>query len=143
MTPADRVLRIHVHPLFEGASDREVARAAEVPRAFAREERQRIDAERDVARVLARADRLRELDGFTGDAVAYLESLLDRATIARTRKLLKTLERVAALPVPPTKSNGGARPPEQSRGASLPRNREGGLSRDDRGSHVEGRRAHR
>jgi hypothetical protein len=140
---ADRVLRVHLHPMYEGASDREVARIAGVTREFARDERQQIDAERGIAELIGRADELRALDGFSGDAVAYLHSLLDRATMARTRRLLKTLERVAALPVPPTKSNGGARPPEQPRGASPTRNGDGGPSQDARGSKVTGLGAYR
>jgi hypothetical protein len=135
MTDADRVMYWHLHPLFVGASDREVARAARVRPEYAREQRHQVDHERGMAALLERADALRVLDGFEGDAVAYLESLLGRALVAHSRSLRKRLERQTARSASPNPLRGGARPPEQSRGASPTRNGDDGRGR---GSKVTG-----
>lgn len=58
MTEADRVAHWHLHPLFEGAADREIARVAKVAPEVVADVRTKVDADRASAHALADADRL-------------------------------------------------------------------------------------
>lgn len=157
-TDADRVIAAVIDPLFAGASPREIAAELRLDPTYVEEQCAVIAHERGVAALLARAEdvrlRLADLPASCrpdiGSAVALLEAALTHVEATATRKAVRLAQRLATAPehaaathVAATKVTGGARPPEQSRGATGSRNPVGGPSQDVRGSYVEGRRAYR
>lgn len=124
MTERARVMWVLGHAMFDDASDLEIAQAARSTVSAVRAERDQMARDRGVAALLERAASVSREDGPGGDPVAYLDSLLDRALEAAEKRRWRAAARVLARQT----ITGGARPPEQSRGAPGDRIPGGGLS---------------